>query len=322
MINIGILGGSSFAQKRIIPQLIELNKRFNIVGIASRDKQKADKIAENFNTTGFDGYQTLLNVEVLDAIYIPLPNSLHYNWIKKSLQKGLHVLVEKSMACNYAEVKELNELAKEKNLALVEDFHFRFHKQFDWLRKELDSGKIGELREIKTAFGFPPFPDKDNIRYKKELGGGALLDAGAYTIKISQEILGYDINVKASSLNYDKNLGVDIWGGGFLKQNNGNIISHVSFGFDNYYQCRIDLWGSKGKITTNRIFTAHPDHVPIYNVETTDDSKIVELKPDNAYKNMLQYFYEVIDSDSLKREEYKGNVNQSRLISELKKHSS
>ena len=106
----------------------------------------------------------------------------------------MHVLVEKSLACEYAQVVELNDLAKKKGLALIENFQFRFHSQLQYIKNIVGSGKIGELRCIKSAFGFPPFQEKNNIRYQKELGGGALLDAGAYPIKISQIFMGYDID--------------------------------------------------------------------------------------------------------------------------------
>jgi dTDP-3,4-didehydro-2,6-dideoxy-alpha-D-glucose 3-reductase len=112
-INIGILGCANIAKRFVIPALKEL-KEFKVVGIASRAEDKANQFAKEFDLTPFNSYQLLLNKKNLDAVYIPLPNSLHYEWIKKALNKNLHVLVEKSMACNYDEVVELNNLAKKK----------------------------------------------------------------------------------------------------------------------------------------------------------------------------------------------------------------
>ena len=254
-------------------------------------------------------------MENIDAIYIPLPNSMHYEWVKKALNKNLHVLVEKSMACSYDEVLKLNKLAEMKNLVLIENFQFRFHSQLQYIKDLVDSGKIGELRNIRSSFGFPPFSDDDNIRYKKELGGGALLDAGAYTIKISQIFLGNDIYVDSATLKYSDDKKVDIWGSGCLKSTNSAINSQIAFGFDNFYQCSIELWGSKGKIKTDRIFTSPPGYSPIIELETQKGKEVKVLKEDNHFKNMILFFYNQIMKNN--KEEYLNNICQAKLINEF-----
>ena len=83
------------------------------------------------------------------------------------------------------------DLARRQNRLLMETFQFRFHAQHAVVKEILASGLIGDIRCFRSAFGFPPFPDgKANIRYQKALGGGALLDAGAYTIKAATFMLG------------------------------------------------------------------------------------------------------------------------------------
>jgi dTDP-3,4-didehydro-2,6-dideoxy-alpha-D-glucose 3-reductase len=315
-LNIAILGCANIAKRFIIPTLKEMEE-FNIIGVASRTKEKADEFAKEFSIAPFYSYEELLDVNNIDVVYIPLPNSMHYEWIKKAFEKNLHVLVEKSMACSYEEVLELNELAKQKSLVLIENFQFRFHSQLIFIKDLVESGKIGELRNIRASFGFPPFSDTDNIRYKKELGGGALLDAGAYPLKISQIFLGDDIYVDSASLERPKDKEVDIWGSAYIKQKNGNLSSQIAFGFDNFYQNNIELWGSKGKIYTNRIFTAAPGFEPTVEIETIDGIEMLKLQSDNHFKNMLKYFYsQIINKDTLE-EEYKQNITQARLLKEL-----
>ena len=184
LIKIGILGCANIAKRYVIPSIMELSDYFTIIGIASRTKEKAYHFSNKFNIDTFVGYETLLENKNIDAVYIPLPNALHAEWIEKAFDKNLHVLVEKSLATTFHDVKRLNEIALEKNLVLVENFQFRFHKQLSAIKNFLKKGVIGELRSVRSSFGFPPFPDEDNIRYKIELGGGALLDAGAYPVNI------------------------------------------------------------------------------------------------------------------------------------------
>lgn len=316
-INIGVLGCANIAQRFIIPTIKEMEE-FKLVGIASRSKDKANQFAKKFDTKAFYSYESLLEATSLDAVYIPLPNSLHYEWIKKTLEKNLHVLVEKSMACKLEEVEELNNLAKEKGLVLIENFQFRFHSQLQYIKELVDSGKIGELRNIRASFGFPPFSDSDNIRYKKELGGGALFDAGAYPLKISQIFLGNDITVQSANLDTPSDKEVDIWGSAYIKQESGNLASQIAFGFDHFYQNNIELWGSKGKIYTNRIFTSVPSFEPIIEIETNDGKEIEKLPSDNHFRNMLKHFHTQITTKKNIEDEYLQNVNQARLIKELK----
>jgi predicted dehydrogenase len=315
-INIGILGCANIAVRSVIPAIQELGDNYVISGIASRSIKKANDCAKRFETKAYYSYDLLLEDSNIDAVYIPLPNSLHYDYVKKAILQNKHVLVEKSLACDFDQVKHLNELAKKSGVALVENFQFRFHPQLEIIKNLISQSIIGEIRSIRSSFGFPPFPDTDNIRYKRELCGGALLDAGAYPIKISQILLGDTISVKAANLHYDEDLNVDIWGGAYLQQNEGSLFSEIAFGFDNFYQCNVEIWGSKGKISAERIFTAPPGYVAEVNVQTNNGMDVIKVEYANHFKNMLLYFIGCVKGNN--NEEYFKNINQARLIDELR----
>ncbi len=314
-IKIGILSCASIAKRFVIPAIKQIPS-FELCGIASRNSEKAKQTASDFETKGFDSYDELINSQ-LDAVYIPLPNSLHYEWIKKSLNNNLHVLVEKSMTCSLDQTQELNTLAQSKGLVLIENFQFRFHSQMAYIQQVLKSGKLGELRNLRASFGFPPFPDADNIRYQKQLGGGALLDAGAYPIKITQLFLGHDIYIDSASLSYPSDKQVDIWGSAFIKQKHGKLTSQIAFGFDHFYQNNLELWGTKGKLTATRIFTAGPGVKPEVIIETQEGKESIVLPEDNHFVNMLNYFANCINTKQSLNDEYHQNINQARLIGEL-----
>lgn len=317
MMTIGVLGCASIAKRYVIPAIKE-SKYWELAGISSRNEPKANAFAKDFTTKAFYSYQSLLDDKSIKAVYIPLPNSLHFKWVKKALQLGKHVLVEKSMACTYAEVEELNKIAKNNQLALVENFQFRTHSQLQFIKDIIASGTLGELRQVRSSFGFPPFPDKSNIRYDKALGGGALLDAGAYPLKIAQILLGKDITVTSASLDIPEKYNVDIWGSAFLKQNNSSLTAQISFGFDHYYQNSLEIWGSLGKLSTNRIFTAPPGYEPNIVIETASGSETKKLPSDHHFINMLDHFYNIASNKNKLEEEYQQNINQARLLEELK----
>lgn len=317
-INIGVIGTANIADRYVIPTILELSDRYNLKGIAGRSKTKAELFANKFNTSPYNHYLDLIKDNSIQAVYIPLPNSLHYDWIKLALQNGKHVLVEKSMACTLSHVIELNQLAEDENLVLMENFQFRFHKQLTLIKKILADGTIGDLRQVRSAFGFPPFPDSNNIRYKRELGGGSLLDAGAYPLKVSQEIINEPLFVDSASLYTDSNLNVDIWGSAQLKSRVSKITSQISFGFDNAYKCELEIWGSKGSIKANRIFTAPPGFKAEIIVNNSESEEKILLPPDNHFANMLNKFYSyIVHSDSCENE-YISNVAQAKLINELR----
>ena len=287
-INIGVLGCANIAERYMLTALSKSNF-FELTGVASRSKEKADSFASIFNTIAYYNYESLLDSN-LDAIYIPLPNGLHYEWVKKSLNKNLHVLVEKSLACNFDEVKELNLLAKNNGLVLMENFQFIFHKQLKFIQDQLDKGSLGEIKILRTSFGFPPFLDKGNIRYKKAIGGGALLDAGAYTIKVAQIFLGLEIYIDSASLHKPNDKEVDISGSAYIKNKNNSITGQIAFGFDHFYQNILEIWGSKGKLTASRIFTAGPGIKASVRLEGSDASDNVYLIEDDHFLNILNRF--------------------------------
>ena len=124
-----------------------------------------------------------------DAVYIPLPNALHKEWTIRAAEHGKHVLCEKPLALNAGEAKEMIAAAQANHVLLMEAFMYRFHPQFAKLRTLIADGTIGELRVIRSAFGFG-LNDSHNIRLNPELGGGALLDVGCYCVHMSRLVAG------------------------------------------------------------------------------------------------------------------------------------
>jgi predicted dehydrogenase len=319
IIKIGVLGTANIALRSVIPAILKLENKFKLIGIASRDNKKADFVLDKFSCPLSVGYERIVNDSQIDAIYIPLPNSLHYEWIEKSLISGKHVIVEKSLGCTFNEVMKLTSLAKKKNLILFENFQFRFHKQLEEIKNIIINKEIGELRCLRASFGFPPFKDLDNIRYDIKLGGGALLDAGAYTTKISQQLLGYNLVVKAANLNFNDDTQVEIWGGAYLKDSNSGIFAQLAFGFDNFYQCGIEIWGSSGKLYTNRLFTAPENFSPEIFIENQINKRTIVVDPENHFEKMLIHFYNLVCGFTNSEDEHIQNLDQARLLNEIKK---
>lgn len=312
-LKIGVLSCANIAKRSVVPAILSIPE-FELVAIASRTEEKANEFAQLFNCEAIIGYQELIDRPDVDVVYMPLPTGLHEEWVMKCLDAGKHILIEKSLAMNFESANKMVQKAKEKGLLIMENFMFLYHGQHKLVKQLIEEGEIGEIRCFRSSFGFPPLPE-DNFRYNKELGGGALLDAAAYTIRASQLFLGYDISVEASSLNY-LNHDVDIYGGAYLKGNNG-IFSEVAFGFDNYYQCNYEIWGSKGKITAQRAFTPGADFKPIITLEKQGEVINYEAQAENHFINILNEFKRCIIEDDM-FVKYTEILNQARLIQELR----
>lgn len=318
-LKIGVLGCANIAKRSVIPAIKSM-EQFELVAVASRTLSKAKDFATHFDCMPIEGYENLLNEKEIDAVYVPLPTGMHFEWILKSLEANKHVLCEKSLVEKYSEAEKIVEVAKDRNLLVAENFMFPFHAQQQYVKTLLTDGEIGELRSFRSSFGFPPFPDKNNIRYQKELGGGALLDAGAYPTKAAQMILGNELTVVGAHLNIDKNLDVDLWGSAMLINEQLNITAQLSFGFDNFYQCNYELWGSKGKITVHRSFTAGPGFSPTITIEKQNISTTQTLKADNHFIKLLENFYNTIN-EGIFTSNYAEVLNQSNLLTQIKYHA-
>ncbi len=308
-IKIGVLGCASIAERMMIPAIIN-SPYFQLEVVASRTKEKGEYFSKKFNCKYVVGYENLLNLEI-DAVYIPLPTGMHFEWIIKALETGMHIIAEKSIATNFSEVHSIVDLARAKKLCIQENFMFQYHSQIDFVKCKLV--EIGETKLFRSSFGFPKFSDKANFRYNKNLGGGALLDAGAYTIKASQLFLGLDQKVEYAYLNFEGNE-VDFQGSVILR-NNDNIISQLAFGFDNFYQNKVEIWGKLGKITMNRAYTAGPGFKPTILLEKQGVNTEYQLPADNHFIKSLEVFAKAINEKHFAENKYL--LNQSRLINEV-----
>lgn len=317
-LRIGVLGCANIAKRTVIPTIKSI-PRFELVAVASRTIEKANAFASQFDCEAIEGYQNLVNRADIDAIYMPLPTGLHEAWVLPCIEAGKHLLIEKSLAMTYESAQLMVKKAAAKGLVMMEDFMFLYHSQHQKIKELIAADEIGEIRSFKSSFGFPPFRDADNFRYNQALGGGALLDAAAYTIRASQLFLGRDLTVAAATLNYPQGKEVDIYGGAFLKGPNGSF-AQLAFGFDNYYQCNYEIWGSKGKLIAHKSFTPRNSEKPLVTIEKQDRKLSINLAADDHFVNILNEFIRRIDEKDIE-DSYLEILNQSRLVQELRDKS-
>lgn len=338
--NIGIICPSEIALRRFMPALQKCED-ITFVGIGiytkeerygsknisdeeffeslKKEEDKAQVFIDQYGGKIFEGYSAVVTSPDIDAVYIPLPPALHFTWAKKALENGKHVLVEKPSTISAEESKELVKIASQKHLALHENYMFTFHNQLDAIEKIVQSGEIGDLRLYRISFGFPQRASND-FRYNKALGGGALIDAGGYTIRYATQLLGPSATIQYAQSNYIDGFEVDMYGSAALVNADG-VTVQVAFGMDNSYKCELEVWGSTGCLTTGRVLTAPAGFMPTATIRKGDEEKTVNLPEDDAFLKSIKHFIKCIEDRKVREERYRIITKQADLIDEFKRLS-
>ena len=329
MISIGIICPSEIALRRFLPALKQLpNFKFAGVAIANatewdnatkeiieKEKEKAEMFIQQFGGELFHSYTELIESKEIDAVYLPLPPALHYKWAYLALQAEKHILVEKPATTALNETNKLLELAKQKNLAVHENYMFAFHNQLEAINNILNNKEIGDVRLYRITFGFPRRAAND-FRYNKALGGGALLDAGGYTLKYASMLLGDTVSLVTAQSNYTSDFNVDIFGSATLVNNTGTTVQ-VAFGMDNAYKCELEVWGNKGYLVSGRVLTAPAGFIPEVNITKNNETVTRELPADDAFMKSILRFETCINNNRIRLDNYDDIHKQAKLVNEF-----
>ena len=182
-LRIGILGCANIANQ--FARDVAAASTARIVAVASRSTDKAAAFAAAHKIRRHHGsYEALLQDEEVQAVYVPLPNSLHAEWAIKAAEAGKHVLCEKPLALGLRQAEQMFEAAERHRVMLLESYPYYFQPQTREMLALLHDGAIGTVRSVQACFGFTLPSSDDNIRMQPELGGGALLDAGSYAFSL------------------------------------------------------------------------------------------------------------------------------------------
>lgn len=330
-IRIGVICPSEIAFRRFMPAL-QKQLVFEYMGVAYaneqewfgvscasndtsillKEKEKAQTFVQLYGGELFGSYQQMISSPNIDAVYLPLPPALHFQWGKAVLEHDKHLFMEKPFTTKLEDSKELIAIAEQRDLAVHENYMFQYHSQLDFIRQAVDKGDIGELRLIRIAFGFP-FRGANDFRYNKALGGGALLDCGGYTVKLASIFLGESTNVIASKLNGKDGFEVDIYGNATMVNDDG-LVAQLSFGMDNSYKCELELWGSDGSLFSDRIFTAPEGFSPTVRVKIGSDVTEYNLEPDDSFAKSIAEFAETIRLCEVKKQKNVEIIQQAELV--------
>jgi predicted dehydrogenase len=252
----GILSTASIAREKVIPG-IQRADRCRVVAIASRDAARAADVARDAGIpTAHGSYEALLADPDVDAVYIPLPNHLHAEWVIAAARAGKHVLCEKPLALTSEDAERMVEVAEGEGVRLMEAFMYRLHPSWVAVRELVASGRIGRVVAVQSWFSYFN-DDPGNIRNIQAAGGGALYDIGCYSVNLSRMLFGAEpIRIEASILR-DPASGVDIVVGGLLEFEGGVATFGCSTRAED--DQRVHVYGTDGRISIGIPFNIPPD---------------------------------------------------------------
>ena len=258
----GILGTANIARAAFLPGLRQAGGV--AAAVAGREAARAAKFAtDNDIERPVTGYENLIDDPAVDALYIPLPNSMHAEWTISALEAGKPVLCEKPLCGRLPDTERVLAAASSTGILLWEAFVFPFHPQLREIRKLLADGAIGELMEIKSNFHFTLRRQSD-IRYSAELQGGALLDVGCYPVRLAQELFGPGFQgAWARATMGGQGVDIDTWG--VLDYSGGRRLM-LSCGLGRSYDTFTTIEGTGGQIRITNPF--HPGPGDSYQLVT------------------------------------------------------
>ncbi len=318
-VRIGVVGCADIAYRSVIPAILKLDQEFKLVAVASRYSEIANKFAQEFKCEAIVGYDKIISREDIDALYVPLPSGIHYEWISKAIACGKHVYAEKSFTTNFKDTESLVSKAITNNVILMEGYMFLYHRQQAYILDLINQGKIGEIRHFFSSFGFPPL-QIENFRYDEKLGGGVLMDAAGYPLRAAHYYCGYDLEVRSASVYRDPISNTSLWGSAYLCNKKG-LGASIAFGFDNIYQCRFEIWGSKGKITAEKAFTPSSTFSPQLLLEDNNGIHSINIEPDNHFINALCVFHKLFKNPLEQTDMFKQILKQSKSLEKIKQFS-
>ena len=289
----GILSTAEIARMLTIPAMLRAD---NAVLTAIASLSGSAKVTANKYSIPktYDSYEQLLSDSDIDAIYIPLPNHLHAEWVKKAAEKGKHVLCEKPAALTTEDAKEMVDVCQKHGVLFMETFMYQYHPQNQLVRDIIATGEIGDIKLVRSHCSFLLEKKKGNFRLTTKTGGGSLYDVGCYSIHTIRNVLLKEPTHVFAKAIYDENKQVDISATAILTFENG-VKGVFDCGMDMAQHMYYEVVGTKGIIQVPRAY--RPD---LYkgegniNILDNDGEVRKEIVHGDEYRLAIEHFSDCV----------------------------
>lgn len=285
----GIMGCAQIATGSVMPAIMDSEMGI-IKAVASRGLEKSSAVAAEFGVEkAYGSYEELLADQEIDAVYIPLPNHLHREWVIRAAEAGKHVLCEKPIALSSQEAADMVSACNEAGVHLAEAYMYRHHPRMAQLKDIIARGEIGELRSIRGTFTYNDAEDTSNIRFKSAWGGGSLYDIGCYPLSAARMIFGTEPEaVTVHGIFSPAHDNVDMMASG-LVEFPGGLSLIFDCGMWAYNRQLLEILGTEGRIEVPMPFNARDEDAEFF-VHTGDGVRRVDAIGANPYVRQVDDF--------------------------------
>lgn len=292
----GILSTAKIAKEHLIPAM-QASEFGEVVAVASRSMESAQAFATASNIpTAYGSYEDLINDPNIDAIYNPLPNHLHVPWSIKAIEAGKHVLVEKPISLDIADLAPLFACVKaHPQIKVMEAFMYRFHPQRAKIQAICNSPEFGPLHSIQSAFNYNN-READNIRHDASMGGGALMDIGCYNISFARMMFKEEPIRVVAKMQKMPGFEVDCITSAILDFPNGTSIFSCSTKSEHGQWAQIQ--GESGSLRISPPYNPTKDDESEIRFQHNDKVEVISIPPVDQYQLMVNAFARAILDDT------------------------
>lgn len=282
----GVLGAARILRK-VVPALRAAGGDVVVIGASRLDRAREAATAWGI-PRAVEGYAAVVADESLDAIYVPLANALHHEWLLAIAAAGKHCLCEKPLTVTAAEAREARDAFARAGRRVMEAFMWRHHPQAPRVRELLAPERLGEPRRLHATFSFPLDRPHD-YRWKRAMGGGALLDIGCYGVSAARYFLGSEpVAVSARARFGSGDDGVDESAAAWLDFGDGRLAT-VTCSFTSAFVQAVEVVGSAGTVRLDRPWLSVDTPARI-EWQRGDEREVEEIGPVDAYRRMVEHF--------------------------------
>lgn len=287
----GVLSTANIARVAVVPALHRA-RNCRLVAVASRDDGRAKSFAESNNIpVWFAGYEALVEDATIDAVYIPLPNSMHHEWTVRAIQAGKHVLCEKPLAVSSEECENLASEAARAHVVAMEAFMYRFHPRMERISQLIAAGAIGDIRSLYSAFTFR-LTKSNNIRWMPEFGGGSLMDVGCYCVNVSRTLMSGEPTIAQAVASWTERA-IDAQMAGMLRFDDGATAQ-----FDSALSMErrefLHVAGTSGHLEVEGVFLPGTGDVVVQEVHGRAGRQVHTVPGCDEYQLMVEHFADCV----------------------------
>jgi predicted dehydrogenase len=310
----GVLGATSYvAQTAVLPAIVA-SPGARLVAVASQ--RAIDGGAAQFQPIrAYRTYDAVLDDREVDAVYVPLPNSLHREWAVRAAAAGKHVLCEKPLAPTAADAEAMSAACERAGVTLLEAYMTPFHPRAQAVEALVASGRLGALRFARGAFT-GVLRRRDDHRWRPEMGGGSLLDVGVYCLAPLLAAAGRTPARVEASATLAKS-GVDVSFAGWLDFGDG-FTATIECSFDAPERQLLEIVGTEAAVTIDRAYT--PGLADTAMTLRHRDGRLEEIDTGGAdpYREMVEHFQALVRGSAATRRPCAASITTLAVLERLR----